>query len=84
MRMSEVYSDLDRARSYAETEKFMQTREFEVEHAVENLMSIASDIAGYRLNNEARGILMRERCRVSLALALDALQITHDDLEGKR
>ena len=62
----------------------MMTREFEVEHAVENLVGIASDIASYRLNNEARGILMSSRCRTSLALALDALQITHDDLEGKR
>jgi hypothetical protein len=69
---------------YAETEKFMQTREFEVEHAVENLVSVAADIAGYRLNNEARGILLRDRCRTSIALALDALQITYDDLEGKR
>ena len=63
---------------------FMDTKQFEVEHAVENLCGIASDIAGYRLNNEGRSVLMTPSCRVRLALALDALQITHDDLEGKR
>jgi hypothetical protein len=62
----------------------MNTREFEVEHAVNNLCAIASDVAGYRLNNEARTVLMSSGCRVRLALALDALQITYDDLEGKR
>jgi hypothetical protein len=62
----------------------MNTREFEVEHTIENLVGIATDIAGYRLNNEARTVLMTPSCRVRLALALDALQITHDDLEGKR
>ncbi|WNV09979.1 hypothetical protein [Tardiphaga sp. 709] len=75
MKMSQVHAD---------TEVFMSSREFEVEHAVENLCAISSDIAGYRLNNAARQILMSPSCRVRLALALDALQITHDDLEGKR
>ena len=75
MRVAEVHSDID---------KFMHSREFEVEHAVENLMNAAKDIADYRLNNEARGILMSSPCRVRIALALDALQITYDDLEGKR
>ena len=62
----------------------MNSRTFEVEHAVENLCAIASDVAGYRLNNEGRSILMTPSCRLRLALALDALQITQDDLEGKR
>lgn len=75
MRMAEVHSDI---------EQFMQTREYEVEHTVNNLVNAAKDVADLRLNNEARGILLSEPCRVRIALALDALQITYDDLEGKR
>lgn len=75
MRVSEVYAD---------HEAFMASRTFEVEHVVENLVNAAKDIADFRLNNEARGILMSSSCRTRLALALDALQITYDDLEGKR
>ena len=74
MRVSEVYAD---------TEAFMNSREFEVEHTVENLMRVVCDLADWRKNNEARGILLGEPCRTRIALALDTLQITHDDLEGK-
>jgi len=69
---------------YAETERFMQTPEFQVEHAVENLVSIATDIADARLTDEARAILLRPRCRESISRAIDALQIIHNDLEGAK
>jgi len=75
MRVAEIHAD---------TEAFMNSREFEVERAVEDLVARTSDVAGYRLNNAARQILMSPSCRVRLQLALDALQITYDDLEGKR
>lgn len=75
MRVAEIHAD---------TDAFINSREFEVEHTVENLVSAAKDIADFRLNNEARGILMSGPCRVRIALALDALQVTYDDLEGKR
>lgn len=74
MRVAEVHSDV---------EAFLNSRTFEVEHAVENLVNVVKDLAVYRQQPPSREIMLTSECRVRITLALDGLQLIYDDLEGK-
>lgn len=60
----------------------MDTTEFRVEHALNNLMDAAREINDLRRSNEARSILMRSRSREDLEMTRDQLSRVLDDIRS--
>lgn len=60
----------------------METKEFEVEHSLRNLMNSVTDLDQLRLSNEGRGILVHPECVGDLELSRDRLSRILDDVRG--